>query len=328
MATHDPPLARRAVLRLAAGAAALPLVPRVAAALDYPTRPVRIVCGFVAGLIPDVAARMIAQALSARLGQQFVVDNRPGAATNIATEMVARAEADGYTVLVLTSSNTTNATLYTNLKFDLLRDLVPVATTFRSALVLTINPAVPVKTTPEFIAYAKANPGRINYASPGVGTLPHVAGELLRAMTGIDIVHVPYRGNYLPDVLSGQVQAMFSSVSTSLDFITQGRLRALGVTSAQRADVLRDVPTIAETVPGYEAYIWDGIAAPKDTPAEIVATLNRAINAVLADPPLRARLIALGADPLVMSVPEAAKFVADETTKWGKVIRDAGIKAE
>jgi len=318
MATHDPPLARRAVLRLAAGAAALPLVPRVAAALDYPTRPVRIVCGFVAGLIPDVAARMIAQALSARLGQQFVVDNRPGAATNIATEMVARAEADGYTVLVLTSSNTTNATLYTNLKFDLLRDLVPVATTFRSALVLTINPAVPVKTTPEFIAYAKANPGRINYASPGVGTLPHVAGELLRAMTGIDIVHVPYRGNYLPDVLSGQVQAMFSSVSTSLDFITQGRLRALGVTSAQRADVLRDVPTIAETVPGYEAY----------TPAEIVATLNRAINAVLADPPLRARLIALGADPLVMSVPEAAKFVADETTKWGKVIRDAGIKAE
>jgi len=328
MATHDPPLARRAVLRLAAGAAALPLVPRVAAALDYPTRPVRIVCGFVAGLIPDVAARMIAQALSARLGQQFVVDNRPGAATNIATEMVARAEADGYTVLVLTSSNTTNATLYTNLKFDLLRDLVPVATTFRSALVLTINPAVPVKTTPEFIAYAKANPGRINYASPGVGTLPHVAGELLRAMTGIDIVHVPYRGNYLPDVLSGQVQAMFSSVSTSLDFITQGRLRALGVTSAQRADVLRDVPTIAETVPGYAAYIWDGIAAPKDTPAEIVATLNRAINAVLADPPLRARLIALGADPLVMSVPEAAKFVADETTKWGKVIRDAGIKAE
>jgi tripartite-type tricarboxylate transporter receptor subunit TctC len=328
MTKRNPPLPRRAILRLAAGAAALPLVPRVAAALDYPTRPVRIVCGFVAGLIPDVAARLIAQALSARLGQQVIVDNRPGAGTNIATEMVARADPDGYTLLVLTSSNTTNATLYTNLKFDLVRDFAPVATTFRSALVLTINPAVPVKTTPEFIAYAKAHPGRINYASPGVGTLPHVAGELLRAMTGIDIVHVPYRGNYLPDVLSGQIQAMFSSVSTSLDFITQGRLRALGVTSEARADVLPDVPTIAETVPGYAAYIWDGIAAPKDTPAEIVATLNREINAVLADPAIRGRLIALGADPLVMSPADAAKFVADETEKWGKVIRNAGIKAE
>ena len=327
MTTRNPPLPRRVFLRLAAGAAGLPIASRLAAA-DYPTRTVRIICGFVAGLIPDVAARMIAQALSVRLGQQFIVDNRPGAATNIATEMVARAEPDGYTLLVLTSSNATNATLYTNLKFDLLRDLAPVATTFRSALVLTVNPAVPVKTTPEFIAYAKANPAKINYASPGIGTLPHVAGELLRAMTGIDIVHVPYRGAYLPDVLSGRVQAMFSSISTSLDLIVQGKLRALGVTSEGRADVLRDVPAIAEAVPGYAAYIWDGIAAPKDTPAEIVATLNREINAVLADPPIRERLIALGADPLVMSVAEAKTFVADETTKWGKVIRTAGIKAE
>jgi tripartite-type tricarboxylate transporter receptor subunit TctC len=322
------PLPRRIFLRLAAGAAALPLVSRVGAAADYPSRPVRVVCGFVAGLIPDVAARLIAQALSARLGQQFIVDNRPGAGTNIATEMVARADPDGYTLLVLTSSNATNATLYTNLKFDVVRDLVPVATTFRSALALTVNPAVPVKTTAEFIAYTKANPGRINYASPGVGTLPHVAGELLRALSGADIVHVPYRGNYLPDVLSGQIQAMFSSVSTSLDFVVQGKLRALGVTSEGRADVLPDVPAIAETVPGYAAYIWDALAAPKDTPAEIVATLNREINAVLADPAVRGRLIALGADPLVMSVADAQKFLADETAKWGKVIRAAGIKAE
>jgi tripartite-type tricarboxylate transporter receptor subunit TctC len=271
---------------------------------------------------------MIGQALSARLGQQVIVDNRPGAGTNIATEMVVRAEPDGYTLLVLTSSNATNATLYTNLKFDLVRDLVPVATTFRSALVLTINPAVPVKTTAEFIAYAKANPGKINYASPGVGTLPHVAGELLRAMTGIEIVHVPYRGAYLPDVLSGRVQAMFSSISTSLDLIVQGKLRAIGVTSDGRADVLRDVPAIAETVPGYAAYIWDGIAAPKDTPVEIVATLNREINAVLTEPAMQARLISIGADPLVMSPADAAAFVADETVKWGKVIREAGIKAE
>jgi tripartite-type tricarboxylate transporter receptor subunit TctC len=328
MTKRNPPLSRRAMLRLAAGAAALPTLSRAAVALDYPTRTVRIVCGFTAGLIPDVAARMIGQALSARLGQQFIVDNRPGAATNIATELVAHASADGYTLLVLTSSNATNATLYSNLKFDLMRDFAPVAITFRSALVLTINPAVPVKTTAEFIAYAKANPGRINYASPGIGTLPHVAGELLRAMTGVEIVHVPYRNAYLPDVLAGQVQAMFSSISTSLDFIAQGKLRALGVTSAERADVLRDVPTIAETVPGYAAYIWDAFAVPKATPAEIVATLNREVNAVLADPALRARLMALGAEPMVMSVADSTRFVADETAKWGKVIRDAGIKAE
>jgi tripartite-type tricarboxylate transporter receptor subunit TctC len=322
------PLRRRGFLRLAAGAAALPLLRRVAAAADYPTRTVRIVCGFVAGQLPDVGTRLIAQALSARLGQQVIVDNRPGAGTNIATEMVARAEADGYTLLVLTSSNTTNASLYGNLKFDIVRDFAPVATTFRSALVLEVNPAVPVKTTAEFIAYAKANPGKINYASPGVGTLPHVAGELFRSLTGVDIVHVPYRAAYLPDVLGGQVQAAFSPISTSLDFIAQGKLRALGVTSEQRADVLRDVPALAEAVPGYAAYIWDAIAAPKDTPAEVVAMLNREINAVLADPAVRSRLIALGADPMIMSAADSAKFVADETAKWSKVIRNAGIKAE
>ena len=321
-------LPRRALLRLAAGAAALPLVPRTAMALDYPTRPVRIVCGFVAGQLPDVGTRLIAQALSARLGQQVIVDNRPGAATNIATEMVSRAEPDGYTLLVLTSSNTTNASLYSNLKFDIVRDFVPVATTFRSALVLEVNPAVPVKSTAEFIAYAKANPGKINYASPGVGTLPHVAGELFRSLTGVDLVHVPYRNAYLPDLLAGQVQAAFSPISTSLDFIAQGKLRPLGVTSGERADVLRDVPALAEAVPGYAAYIWDGIAAPKDTPAEIVARLNRDINAVLADAAVRARLLALGAEPLARSAADARKFVADETAKWGKVIREAGIKTE
>jgi tripartite-type tricarboxylate transporter receptor subunit TctC len=328
MTTSNLPLRRRVFLRLAAGAAALPLLPRVAAAADYPTRTVRIVCGFVAGQLPDVGTRLIAQALSARLGQQVIVDNRPGAGTNIATEMVARAEADGYTLLVLTSSNTTNASLYGNLKFDIVRDFAPVATTFRSALVLEVNPAVPVKTTAEFIAYAKANPGKINYASPGVGTLPHVAGELFRSLTGVDIVHVPYRAAYLPDVLGGQVQAAFSPISTSLDFIAPGKLRALGVTSEQRADVLRDVPALAEAVPGYAAYIWDAIAAPKDTPAEVVATLNHEINAVLADPAVRSRLIALGADPMIMSAADSAKFVADETAKWSKVIRNAGIKAE
>ncbi len=328
MIDRNPPLRRRAFLRLAAGTAALPLLRRIAAAADYPGRTVRIVCGFVAGQIPDVAARMIAQALSARLGQQFIVDNRPGAGTNIATEMVAHADADGYTLLVLTSSNATNATLYSNLKFDLVRDFAPVATTFRSALVLEVNPAVPVRTTAEFIAYAKSNPGKINYASPGVGTLPHVAGELFRSLTGVDIVHVPYRNAYLPDLLGGQVQAAFSPISTSLDFIAQGKLRALGVTSEGRADVLRDVPALAEAVPGYAAYIWDAIAAPKDTPADVVATLNREINAVLADPAMRARLIALGAEPMIMSAADAAKFVGDETAKWGKVIRTAGIKAE
>jgi tripartite-type tricarboxylate transporter receptor subunit TctC len=328
MTTRNPPLPRRTVLRLAAGAAALPLVPRVAVAADYPTRTVRIICGFTAGQLPDVGTRMIAQALSARLGQQVIVDNRPGAATNIATEMVAHAPADGYTMLVLTSSNTTNASLYSSLKFDILRDFAPVATTFRSALVLEVNPAVPVKTTAEFIAYAKANPGKINYASPGVGTLPHVAGELFRSLTGVDIVHVPYRNAYLPDLLGGQVQAAFSPISTSLDFIAQGKLRPLGVTGAERADVLRDVPALAEAVPGYAAYIWDALAVPQGTPAQIVATLNREVNAVLADPAVRTRLIALGADPMVLSVADAAKFVADETAKWGKVIRTAGIKAE
>jgi tripartite-type tricarboxylate transporter receptor subunit TctC len=321
-------LPRRAVLRLAAGAAALPAFVRTAAASDSPSRTVRIICGFTAGSIPDIAARMFAQALSARLGQQFIVDNRPGAATNLATEMVAHAPPDGYTLLVLTSSNTTNASLYHNLKFDVVHDFVPVATTFRSTLALEVNPALPVKTTRDFIAYAKANPGKVNYASPGVGTLPHVSGELFRALTGVNIVHVPYRNAYVPDVLAGQVQAAFTPVSTSLDFIAQGKLRALGVTSPERAGVLPDVPALAEAVPGYAAYIWDALAGPKGMPPETVALLNREINAVLTDPAIKSRMLAVGAEPMVMSADQAAAFVAGETVKWSKVIRDAGIKAE
>jgi tripartite-type tricarboxylate transporter receptor subunit TctC len=321
-------LARRAVLRLAAGAAALPALARAALASDYPSRTVRIICGFTAGQIPDIAARMFAQGLSVRLGQQFIVDNRPGAATNLATEMVAHAPPDGYTLLVLTSSNTTNASLYRNLKFDLVHDFVTVATTFRSALALEVNPAVPAKTTREFIAYAKANRGKVNYASPGVGTIPHVAAELFKAMTGVDIVHVPYRNAYLPDLMAGQVQAAFTPIATSLDFIAQGKLRALGVTSAERSGVLPDVPALAEALPGYAAYIWDALAGPKGMPPETVALLNREVNAVLTEPVIKSRLVALGAEPMVLSAEQSNAFVADETMKWGKVIRDAGIKVE
>ena len=328
MTKSDLPLLRRAFLRLTVGGVVLSTFPRFAAALAYPTRTTRIVCGFAPGLIPDIVNRMIAQALSSRLGQQFIVDNRPGAASNIAAEMVAHAPPDGYTVLVASSTNVNNVALYSNLKFDLIRDFVQAATTYRSALVLEVHPDIPVNSVPEFIAYAKANPGKINYASPGVGTTPHVAGALFRAMTGVDIVHVPYRNAYLPDLLGGQVQAAFSPISTSLDFIAQGKLRALGVTSANRFGVLRDVPAIAEFVPGYAAYIWAGLAVPKGTPPEIVATLNREINAVLADPAIKARLTALGAEPLIMSATQSADFVAEETEKWGKLIRSAGIKAE
>jgi tripartite-type tricarboxylate transporter receptor subunit TctC len=328
MTKSDLPLLRRTFMRLAAGAVALSTLPRSAAALDYPTRTARIVCGFAAGLIPDIVNRMIAQALSSRLGQQFIVDNRPGAASNIAAEMVAHAPPDGYTLLVASSTNANNAALYSNLKFDLIHDFVQAATTYRSALVLEAHPDIPVKSVPEFIAYAKANPGKINYASPGVGTTPHVAGALFRAMTGVDIVHVPYRNAYLPDLLGGQVQAAFSPISTSLDLIAQGKLRALGVTSENRSDVLRDVPAIAEFVPGFAAYIWAALAVPKGTPREIAVTLNREINAVLADPAFMARLATLGAEPLIMSAAQSADFVAAQTEKWGKLIRSAGIKAE
>jgi tripartite-type tricarboxylate transporter receptor subunit TctC len=321
-------LPRRRFLHLAGGAVALPALSRIARAESYPSRPVRWIVAFAAGGPNDTTARLIAQYLSDHFGQQVFVENHTGAGGNVGMQAALSAPPDGYTIAFVGPNNAISATLYQKLPFDFIRDSVPVAGTMQLTNVLVANLALPVSNLTEFIAYAKANPGKINYASPGVGTLPHVAGELFRALTGVDIVHVPYRAAYLPDLLAGEVQAAFSPISTSLDFIAQGKLRPLGVTSETRADVLRDVPALAEAVPGYAAYIWDALAAPKDTPRDVVATLNREINAVLADPTVRGRLIALGADPLVMPAADAAKFVADETAKWGKVIRNAGIKAE
>jgi tripartite-type tricarboxylate transporter receptor subunit TctC len=296
--------------------------------LPYPTRPVRWIVPYAPGGATDVISRLVCQRLSQRLGRAFIVENKPGAGSNVGTEAVINSAADGYTLLLTSTANAINASFDKSLRFDFAQAIVPIAGIARIPLVMVINNELPVETIGEFIAYAKANPGKLSAASSGVGTSLHLSGELFKAMTGVDIVHVPYRGAYLPDLLGGQVQAAFSPISTSLDFIAQGKLRPLGVTSAERADVLRDVPALAEAVPGYSAYIWDALAAPRDTPAEIVETLNREINAVLADPTVRGRLIALGAEPMVMSVAQSAAFVADETAKWGKVIRSAGIKAE
>jgi tripartite-type tricarboxylate transporter receptor subunit TctC len=321
-------LPRRRFLHLTAGAAAVPAVARIAWAQSYPTRPVRIVVGFPAGTAPDIVARLIAQSLSDRLGQQFIVDDRPGAASNIGTETVAHAPADGYALLVVTSTNTINATFYDNLNFDLTRDIAPVASTFRSANVLAVNPSVPATTLAEFIAYAKANPGKINYASAGNGTATNVAGELFKAMAGVDLVHVPYRASYFSDLLSGQVQAVFTPIATVIEYIRAGKLRALAVTGATRSDALPNVPTVGEFVPGYQAYIWDGIGAPKNTPAEIIGKLNNEINAVLSDSIMQTRLAGLGAEPMLMTPVEFGKFIGDEIEKWAKVVKFAGIKAE
>lgn len=319
-------LPRRRLLQLAAGAAALPAVSRLAWAQTYPSRPVRIVVGYPAGIAPDITARLIAQSLSERFGQQVIVDNRPGAGSNIAADAVVRAAPDGYTLLAMTVTNTVNSTLYDNLSFNLIRDIAPVAGTFRSPQVLEVNPSVPAKTLPEFIAYAKANPGKINYASDGNGSAPHVVGELFKAMAGVDLVHVPYRGSYLPDLLSGQVQAAFSSIATPIAYIRAGQLRALAVTTTTRSDALPDIPTVGEFVPGFEAYLWHGIGVPKKTPIEIIDKLNKEINAVLSDPNMKARLVGLGGEPMSMAPAEFEKFIADETEKWAKVIKFAGIK--
>jgi tripartite-type tricarboxylate transporter receptor subunit TctC len=319
---------RRKFLHLAAGAAALPAVSRVAVALDYPTRPVHIVVGFAAGSNPDIIARLIAQALSEWLGQQFIVDDRPGAASNIGTEVVARAPADGYTLLAVVSTNTINATLYDNLNFNFSRDIAPVAGTVRLPGVMAVTPSFAAKSVPDFIAYAKANPGKVTMASAGTGTASHVTGELFKAMAGIDMLHVPYRGSYMPDLLSGQVQVVFSPVAQAIEFIRDGRLRALAVTTATRSDALPNVPAVAEFVAGYEAYVWDGIGAPRNTPAEIIDKLNKATNVSLADPSMKARLANLGAEPMIMTADEFGKFIAEETDKWAKVIKLAGIKPE
>jgi len=321
---------RRRFLHLAAGAATAPALPRIAAALDYPTRPIKVIIGFAPGGPADILARLIGQSLSEQLGQPIVIENRPGAGTTIATEAVARAVPDGYTLLWSTSADEINATLYGKLNYDFIRDIAPVACVDLLPLVMEVNPAFPANTVPEFIAYAKANPGKINFASSGLGSSQHVAGELFDFMTGIKMVHVPYRGAALAvnDLLAGQVQVTFSPVPLSIGYIRAGKLRALAVTSAARSKALPDVPALSEFVPGYEAIASDGLGAPARTPAEIVATLNRAVNTALADPKIKTRLGDLGGIPKPMSTTDFAKFIAAETEKWAKIVKFANIKAE
>jgi tripartite-type tricarboxylate transporter receptor subunit TctC len=319
---------RRKFLALAAGASAAWVFPRLASALDYPTRPVRIVEGFGGGGTPDLVSRLIGQWLAERLGQPFIVENKTGAAGNIATETVVKAAPDGYTLLTCLSANAVNMTLYPNLDFNFLRDTAPVAGLVRLPMVLLVNPSFPAKTFAEFIAYAKANPGKINMASPGIGTPMHVAGELIKLTAGVDMVHVPYRGpaGAFTDLLAGRVQAFIITVPAAIGFIRNGKLRALAVTSATRADVLPDVPAIGEFLPGFEATAWDGTCAPKGTPAAIIDELNTAINAGLADPQLKARIKDLGGETMPMTPVEFGKFLNDETAKWAKVVKFSGAK--
>jgi len=321
-------LARRDFLNLGIGAAALPAISKATWALDYPTRPVHIIVGVPAGVGPDIVGRLIGQRLSDRLGQPFVVENRPGSGGNIGTEIVARAAPDGYTLLWVVTANAINATLYDDLNFNFIRDIVPVASVGSFPLVLVVNPLVPVKTLPEFIAYAKANPGKINMPSQGIGVPSHVFGELFKMMTGINVVHVPYRANYMPDLLGGQVQIAFNPIPSALEFIQTGKLRPLAVTSATRWDALPDIPTIGESVPGYEAIAWQGVGAPKGMPAGIIDALSEDINVSLAEPDTKARLGGMGIEPLSMTPAQFGNFIADETAKWGKVIRAANIKPE
>ena len=307
-----------------------PAISRIAKADNYPSRPVRIVVGFPPGGGGDITARLISQWLSEHLGQSFIVDNRPGAGSNIAAEAVVRASADGYTLLLVTSTNTINASFYDKLDFDLIRDIAPVASLTRGPLVMEVNPIVPVKTVAEFIAYAKANPGKLTMASAGNGTGPHVAGELFEIMTGVDMVHVPYHGSApaVTDLLAGRVQVMFDIMSSSVVHIKTGKLRALAVTSATRSDILPELPTVGDFLPGHEASNIRVIGAPKNTPREIIEKLNTAISAALADPKIKARLTDLGDAVLALSSAEAAKLIADDTEKWAKVIKSAGIKPE
>jgi len=323
-------LLRREFLQLAAGAGALPVLLRMAKAQAYPSRPVHIIVGFAPGGGTDIMARLIGSWLSDRLGQQVLVENRPGAGTNIATEAVVRAPADGYTLLLACLPNAFNATLYNNLKFNFVRDIAPVASIARDTFLVVVNPAVPAQALPEFIAYARANPGRINMASAGIGSGNHVFGELFKSMIGVDLVHVPYRGAApaLVDLLGGKTQVMFAPASISVEHIRAGQLRALAVMTATRSPQLPDLPAVAEFVPGYEASYWTGLGAPRNTPAEIVDRLNREVNAGLADPTIKARLEALDASAMPGSPADFGKLIADETERWGKVIRIAGIKAE
>jgi tripartite-type tricarboxylate transporter receptor subunit TctC len=321
-------LPRRKFLRLAAGAAALPAVSHFAWAQTYPTRPVRLVVGFPPGGGTDIIARLIGEWLSERLGQQLVIENRPGAGSNIATEGVVRAAADGYTLLLVSAAHAINATLYDRLNYNFLRDIAPVAGVIRVPNLMEVNPSLPPKSVPEFIAYAKANPGKVNYASGGNGTAQHLAGELFKIMTGVDMVHVPYRGDApaLTDLIGGQVQVMFGNMPSSIEHIRAGKLRPLAVTTAARSEALPDLPPVGDFVPGYEASTWQGLGAPGNTPAEIVDKLNKEINAALTDPKIKARLADLGGTVLSGSPADFGRLIAGETEKWGKVIRAANIK--
>ena len=319
-------LRRRELLRLAAGAATLAALARDAAALDYPTRPVHIVTPYPPGAGPDVIARLIAQWLGDRLGQQFVVDNRPGAASNIGTERAAKSPPDGYTLLIAVSTNAINQTLYTNLNFDFRNDFIPVAGIGRIPFIISVNPNFPAKTVSELIAYAKANPGKIDFATNGVGTGSHAAAELFMMMTGIKLTHVPYKGNYMTDLMGGQVPLAVSPMSAVAEYVKDGRVRGLGVSTAHRADALPDVPAIGETVPGYVAEGWYGLVAPKATPADIIAKLEAATRASVADATLKSRLENIGIEPAPMTTAEFGQFIADEIDKWAKVIKFADIK--
>jgi tripartite-type tricarboxylate transporter receptor subunit TctC len=321
---------RRQFLHLAAGAAVLPTASSFAWAQSYPSRPVRVIVGFAAATGADILARLMGQWLSERLGQQFVIENRPGAGTNIATEAVVRSAPDGYTLLAVSPANAISATLYEKLNFNFIRDIAPVASVMRTPNVMLVNPSVPAKSVPEFIAYAKANPGKISFASGGNGSGSHMSGELFKMMTGVDMVHVPYRGGgpALTDLLGGQVQLMFPGTTASIAYIRSGTLRALAVTTATRAEVLPDIPTVGDFVPGYESSLVDGVGVPKGTPHEIIDRLNKEINAGLADPKLNTRLAELGGKVLPGSPADFGKLIAEETEKWGKVIKFAGIKPE
>jgi tripartite-type tricarboxylate transporter receptor subunit TctC len=319
---------RRRFLHLAAGGVALPAVLRIAWAQTYPSRPVRLIEGFGAGGAADIVARLIGQWLSERLGQQFVIENRPGATGNIAAGAVVNARPDGYTLLICVTAHAINATLNDKLNFNFTRDIAPVAGIIRGPFIMEVNPSFPAKTVPEFIAYAKANPGKINMASAGTGTGTHVAGELFKMMTGVEMFHVPYRSEPLSDLIAGQVQVYFGPLPGSIEFIRAGQVRALAVTTAARWPVLPDIPTVGEFVPSYEASFWTGVGVPQNTPAEIIERLNKEINAALADPRISTRLADLGGVPLLMTPADFGKLIAEDAEKWGKVIKFAGIKAE
>jgi tripartite-type tricarboxylate transporter receptor subunit TctC len=321
-------LPRRIFLQLAGASAALPALPRLASADTYPSRPVHIITGYPAGASPDIIARLIADALSRRIGQQFIVDDRPGAGSNIGTEVVAHAAPDGYTLLMAVSTNAINATLYTKLNFDFTKDFTPVARVGVTPFVIVSNPSFPPKTVPELIAYSKGHPGQVNFATQGVGTGPHAAAELFKMMTGADLVHVPYKGNFNADLLGGQIPLSFASIAGEMEFVKDGRLRCIAVTTDARSDALPDVPTIAESVPGYEAMGWYGICAPTGAAGDIIARLADAVVACTNEPDVTSKLLAIGVVPTPMTTPQFGKFIGDETEKWAKVIKFADMRVD